>query len=321
MVLLPGRRGKTRFRTCRRRFSRSEFIIFRLRRTHRKGSRLKKNSGRRRLRLPAGVASAFLLTGCLYSTHHFNSGRLLEPGHSSVTLGAGRSATVGYGCPETGTDWQYRDSSGLRCVKATFVKDSNGFTAQREEFLEPGPTSTPYSNASLGYRLGIHGRWGPFTGAEIGLHLEAPTNPVSGEFDLKLGLPVPASRPYHHSLSAGWSIGIWADNSYFLEYAASRAWGENDLFVNYRATYLASQYADLSDAESSRHFDSHQRLIHQAALGFKWTLPEIPVLPDFVAPEVGLTYPLGPTESDKIPAYVLDDRMWNLSMGMGWHFR
>jgi len=162
---------------------------------------------------------------------------------------------------------------------------------------------------------------GPFPGVEMGLHLESPTNPVSGEFDLQLGLPVPAGRPYHHSLSAGWGIGIWADNSYFLEYAASRSWGGNEFFGNYRATYLASQLADLNGSVEARKFRLNRRLIHQSSLGFKWTLPEIPVVPDFIVPEVGLTYPLAPTGTDAIPDWVLDDRAWDLSLGIGWHFR
>jgi hypothetical protein len=174
---------------------------------------------------------------------------------------------------------------------------------------------------SLGYRLGISGRWGPFTGAEIGLHLEAPTNPVTGEFDMKLGLPAPKKFHVHHSLSAGWGIGVWADNSYFLEYALSHSLGESSLFGNYRATQLASQISDLGNAEKNRKFDSHQRLIHQASIGFTWSLPEISILPDFVSPQVILTYPMGPTGDGKIPEYLLKESVWDLNMGLGWRFK
>lgn len=270
--------------------------------------------GWRRLRLPAGVASAFLLTGCLYTTHHFNSGRLLDPGHSSVTVGTGLTKVPGYGCP-AGTAYDYRDSTGLHCVT------EYGGMVEKPAESQPGPTTSTSTHYSLGYRLGVHGRLGPITGVELGLHLETPTNPASGEFDLKLGLPVPGNRPYHHSLSAGWGIGAWADNSYFLEYAASRFWGGNDLFFNYRATYLATQLPDLQGSESAHRFNTKRRLIHQAALGFTWTLPEFPVLPDFIAPEVVLTYPLAPNGKEVNPDLNLDDRMWDLNLGLGWSFK
>jgi hypothetical protein len=282
---------------------------------------LEKSPERKRLRLPAGVASAFLLSGCLYTTHHFNSGRLLEPGHSSVTVGTGLTKVPGYGCP-AGTVYDYRDSTGLHCVTEYGGTDyENGSIVNRPAESQPGPTTSTSTHYSLGYRLGVHGRLGPITGVELGLHLEAPTNPASGEFDLKLGLPVPGMRPYHHSLSAGWGIGAWADNSYFLEYAASRFWGGNDVFFNYRATYLATQLPDLRGSESKRRFNSKRRLIHQAALGFTWTLPEFPVLPDFIAPEVVLSYPLAPSGKEVIPELNLDDRMWDLNLGMVWSFK
>ena len=187
--------------------------------------------------------------------------------------------------------------------------------------MKPAQTWSTAPKASLGYRVGVSGKWGVFTGTEIGLHLEGPTNPASGEFDLKLGLPVPAGRPYRHSLSAGWGIGIWADNSWFLEYALSRSWGGNDLFAGYRGTYLASQMSDLDDAESDRRFGFKRRFIHQADIGFKWTLPRIPVVPDFIAPMAVLTYPLAPFHTDAVPDGLLDDHLWDVSLGMGWNFR
>ena len=275
------------------------------------------------MRFPAGAASAFLLSGCLYTTHHYNTGRLLEPGSTSVTLGYGRTQAPGYGCPH-GTLYEDKDSLGvLQCTTGfgPYETDSAGRGSQKPLVEAGGPTSASVTQASLGYRLGVHGRFGPFTGAEIGLHLEAPTNPASAEFDLKLGLPMPGARPYHHSLSLGWGIGAWADNSWFAEYAASRSFGENDLFFNYRGTWLATQLSDLNGSESRHRFRVHRRFIHQGALGFLWTLPEIPVLPDFVAPEAVLTYPLAPMGEDAVPAFVLDDRAWDFNFGFGWHFR
>ncbi|MEO7424004.1 MAG: hypothetical protein ABI036_02390 [Fibrobacteria bacterium] len=278
------------------------------------------------MRLPAAVL-ALLLNGCLYTTHHFNTGRLLEPGHSAVTLGYGRSSTVGYGCPDGLDIYDYSDSTGLHCERYNpfFGEGMQGqgedrAQSQGPDTLQPESKSSPISNGSIGYRLGIHDRFGPFTGAEIGLHLEAPTNPASAEFDLKLGLPLPQGIPYHHSLSAGWGIGAWADNSWFLEYAASRAFGGSDLFVNYRADYLSTQVGEITSKKVKNTFRRHPRWIHQAAFGFRWALPKIAVVPDFLIPQIGLNYPQAPVGESDVPAFVLDDRMWSFALGMGWGY-
>ncbi|MDB5103739.1 MAG: hypothetical protein JWP91_1428 [Fibrobacteres bacterium] len=265
------------------------------------------------------------MSGCLYSTAHFNSGRLLEPGRSSLTLGGGRFRSFTFGCNEPGSygmTSESRDSLGIHCVTyRETIQDSTGGYRTESDTTAPKAFWTSVSSYSIGYRLGILGQWGPFPGADMGLHLEAPTNPATGEFDLRLGLPVPAGIPFHHSLSAGWGIGFWADNSYFLEYAFSHAWGENDLFFNYRATRLATQIPDLADAVDERVFASERRLIHQASAGFRWELPDIAMLPDFLIPQAVLTYPLGPNGASKVPKELLDDRMWNVNLGMGWHFK
>jgi hypothetical protein len=261
----------------------------------------------------------FLLSGCLYTTHHFNTGRLLEPGRTSFTLGAGVSGTVSYGCPEESA-YSITNQTGVHCINY-HNEYIDGKMVGVEDTVPQQASTSRVINSSLGYRLGVRGPFGPFKGAEVGLHMESPTNPVTGEFDLKVGLPAPKVFPLLHSLSAGWGIGAWADNTYFLEYAASRPFGANDLFFNYRATYLASQFADQSEAESARRFEAHHRLIHQAAAGFSWVLPDIPVLPDFLAPEAILTYPLAPVGTKRIPAFVLDDRLWGFNLGFGWNFK
>jgi hypothetical protein len=228
-----------------------------------------------------------------------------------------------YGCDETAGSYGNSDSTGRRfCVRHTQQHDSmSGKWTQTADTVDQRKFPGSAFKGSLGYRLGMTGPRGFITGTEIGLHLEAPTNPVSGEFDLKIGLRVPADRPYHHSLSAGWGIGIWADNSYFLEYALSRAFGGSDLFAAYRGTWLATQIADLGGSEDDRRFKSKRRLIHQATIGFSWTLPAIPVVPDFLAPMAVLTYPLAPFAEEKIPDHLLDDHLWDLSLGMGWRFQ
>ncbi len=227
-----------------------------------------------------------------------------------------------YGCHEKSGSYESRDSTRHFCVKYTQEQDfQSGQWTHNLDTTEQRKFPSSALKGSLGYRLGMSGPRGFITGTEIGLHLEAPTNPVSGEFDLKIGLPVPGGRPYHHSLSAGWGIGIWADNSYFLEYAVSRALGGSDLFAAYRGTNLATQIADLGSSQGDRRFKTKRRLIHQATVGFSLALPAIPVIPDFLAPMAVLTYPLAPFSSSRVPDHVLDDHLWDLSLGMGWRFQ
>ena len=52
------------------------------------------------LAILAFIAATSTLTGCLYTTHHFNSGRILDPGQTAVTLGFGRARVYEQGCPD-----------------------------------------------------------------------------------------------------------------------------------------------------------------------------------------------------------------------------
>jgi hypothetical protein len=299
-----------------------EFIILRGPETP-KGKFLRIDFSGRAARIAAGFACAFLLAGCLYTGQHFNDGRLLAPGNTSFTLGAGMSRQFSYGCPEVldyGYGYNFKDSTGLHCVHNDGLIDPRGNPGSSQDTVEPVLSSEMRPKASLGYRLGVAGRLGPFPGADIGLRLEAPTNPVSAEFDLRLGLPAPRAGAWRHSLSGGWIIGAWADNSWFAEYAWSHDWGGNAVFANYRATNLATQFADLADAEGSRRFASRRRLIHQVSLGWIWNLPAVPVLPDYLAPAGTLTYPLAPDGFDAIPDRYLDDHAFEFALGIGWRF-
>ena len=226
-----------------------------------------------------------------------------------------------YGCAETPYVYTHEDSTGTRCITQEGMADFvDGKPTYRETIRDKRTTVASSMKGSLGYRLGIAGTKGPIRGMEIGLHLEAPTQPASAEFDFKAGLPAPARLNIHHSLSVGWGIGLWADNSWFGEYALSRVLGPGDLFCGYRATWLASQTADLTGATDDRRFPSRRRLIHQADVGYMWNLPAIVVLPDFIAPLAVLTYPLAPAGSSSVPAFILDDHLWEFSLGMGWKF-
>src|SRR5688500_18016875 len=218
------------------------------------------------------------LSGCLYSSHHFNSGRVLEPGNTAVTFGWGNLKLNERNCDYEQGFQEERESAGtFRCIRWRW----DGSQAQSGDTMAPSISQVKIPKLSLGYRLGVRKAWGPFTGIEIGWHLEAPTNPGSAEFDMKFGLPGSGSGRFHHSLSGGWIVGAWSDNTFFGEYAASRAFGSGDsahaLYASYRYTRLATQPDDAFRSDSlGFRFGSKTRIAHQATLGFHWRLPAFP---------------------------------------------
>ena len=252
---------------------------------------------------------ALFLNGCLYTSHHFNTGRVLEPGNTSVTVGWGKARLYEKDCPDN----SYGPVSVGRGSSFCAVYGDT-------DRVDPIVVATSIPKFSLGYRLGVRRDWGPFTGVELGWHIEVPTNPGSAEFDAKFGLPAPDR--YFHSLSGGWIIGSWTDNSVFGEYAASRIFGKGDpahsLYASYRLTYLATQPADAVVEDSlSRRFDHRRRFAHQATAGILFRLPAIPVLPDFFSPQATVSLPVIPAFDGPAPdePFLLD-----FNFGVGWRF-
>ncbi|MDQ3000685.1 MAG: hypothetical protein M3Y08_05435 [Fibrobacterota bacterium] len=269
--------------------------------------------------MPAATAAmacfyAFLLSGCLYTTHHFNSGRILDPGQTAVTLGYGRAEMYSVGCPDGYS--RVGRGSDRRCL-LDFNSISRGIA---DPDTIPQELSTqPLPKFSLSYRLGVRGAWGPFTGVEMGWQIEAPTNPGTVEFDLKFGLPLPKKLKAQHSLSAGWGVGMWADNAWFGEYAASRNFGPHALYGNYRFTYMATQPAELDSSFNNWKFSSHRRYSNQASLGFFYRMPDWVLLPDYLSPQVTFTFPVTPAFYSIAPSY-LPGHVMNVNMGFGWNF-
>jgi hypothetical protein len=267
------------------------------------------------------VTLLFPLTGCLYTTHHFNSGRILEPGNTAVTFGVGRSKVYDADCPD-GYHRVIEDSraSDTHCQPYGSFEDT---TPVPESMIVPAEVSSfAIPKFSLDYRLGVRGAWGPFTGVEMGWHLEAVTNPATAEFDLKFGLPIPKRYNAQHSLSAGWGVGMWADNSWFFEYAASHNLGDGDrhaVFGNYRYTILATQPVDLENSFRGWKFVSNRGHAHQVALGAFIRWPAMFLLPDYVVPEAVATFPVVAPFIHIDPS-ILDPFLLNFNLGFGWNF-
>ncbi|MBF0430022.1 MAG: hypothetical protein HQK83_01985 [Fibrobacteria bacterium] len=218
------------------------------------------------------LAPAIIFSSCLYTTHHFNTGKTLSPGKTRVTLGLGHQ--------------RYNQSDLIK--------------------------------TSLDYRLGIFDKWGPFPGGDIGLHLEVPTNPGTMEFDMKLAMPGGHETWYRHSLSAGWGIGMWADNTLFMEYGASTLLGMHILFANFRASYIATQFFKVFEEDIDSPFTHRQRMVYQSSLGLYFRVYDIFLFPDYVIPQFITSYP-------EIPAGLeTDETIWkpqfNVNIGMAWRF-
>jgi hypothetical protein len=245
-----------------------------------------------------GLLCAFWLSGCLYSTHHFHSGVLLPPGRSQTTLGAGRQPLWRCSRPQPDT---------LAFKQACNENDSGVERVRKTEVFK----------GSVDYRLGLRDRWGPFSGAELQWHMEVPTNPASMEFSLNLGLP---AASFHHKIGAGWGIGAWADNSVFMEYAASKQLGAFMGFGNFRTTWLATQIGDVMGEEFAKPFPSNQHLVFQTGLGLSYFLPDWIIAPDFVVPYVSLTLPQVPSGDQKFKAADIPLEQWDVNLGMGWAF-
>jgi hypothetical protein len=138
------------------------------------------------------------------------------------------------------------------------------------------------------------------------------------EFDMRLALPAANSKTIHHSLSGGWGIGMWADNTLFAEYAVSGRIRRSALFLNLRATYLATQFFKVFSGNIDQPFIHNRRFIYQAGMGFSWRLPDIPILPDFIVPQLIATWPQIPAGS--LPDDIIWDVQWNANLGTGWRF-
>lgn len=243
--------------------------------------------------------------GCLYSTQHFNAGMPLPAGQTQATLGIGRLPV--WSCSEYQVD----------STRPEHVCGEAGYPSERVKKKDA-------MKGSFDYRLGVRDHLGPFPAVEVEWRVEAPTHPVTMEFAMNLALP---SRPtYHHALGAGWGIGAWAGNSFFLEYAVSVPlvrWarlGLPLLFANLRATSLSAQIDEVLDDEFSAPLPSSRRLIAQAGAGARFQLPAWPVVPDFLIPQFNVTLPQIPAGEQKFRRQDIPFAQWDLNFGFGWAF-
>ena len=231
-----------------------------------------------------------LLQGCLSTWIRMEDGTVLQPGKSDFSVAYGTVPRPSYKCSGSGYanlqvssgdivceeynyDWRLTDTGYVDLSTRTITP------ASRRDVREP--------HFGFAWRLGLLGPFGPFAGLEAGMQAEGATNPMSQEFKLALGLPGSDSL-VAHSLIAGWGIGMWTDNSWFVQYAASRRFGQWRFYGSTRATLQATQPQSTLDTTMFVHKRSWD---YQIAGGVKVHLGEVRVIPDWLL--AGATVDLG----------------------------
>ena len=202
-------------------------------------------------------------------------GTILPPGRSDFALGMSSVPRVYEDC--TRGDLR-RDSLDRAFCTDWYWTNWTGSFESRTDTLPTIERNERSPLFGLTWRLGAFGPFGPFTGLEIGLHAEAPNNPITQEFRVAVGLPSPDST-FAHSVITGWGTGAWADNSWFLQYAASRTWKPWRVFGSVRGTLQGTQIADAIESDRFQHKRSWDL---QTTLGGRLALPEAKVVPDWL---------------------------------------
>lgn len=235
-----------------------------------------------RFRLPFTaclVVASVAFQGCLATWMRLEDGTVLRPGRSELTLAGGKVPRTEWVCPDPDA-WLERTSEGqLRCAHAT-AHESWGRIDSAKTFQTSAPSDSTSMEEHFGlaWRLGAMGPFGPFTGLELGLQMEVPTAPASQEFRVALGLPG-SDSVFAHSLIAGWGTGMWADDTWFLQYALSRRFGRARVYGSWRGTLQATSSSDVIDGDRFRQDRTWEQ---QIGAGMRYSLGSIPVVPDWV---------------------------------------
>jgi hypothetical protein len=207
-----------------------------------------------------------------------------------------------------------------------------GFEEQR--YLYPADTviyywvEQPLWAFAYLYRLGVLSKHPLGGGLEIGWLAEGPTALTRGaatslELDVRMGLP-PARAGGHsvdHNIEAGWLIGQWIDNSWFLGYAAGLGGRQALVYGGGRVLRSGTDvigsdlgvFEDVDDGTGLGRFRASRRSWNfRTHLGFRLALPAMAVAPDVLALEAAAVF----------PHYQLDRSLGlHFSIGFEWEFK
>lgn len=253
-------------------------------------------------------------------------GTVLAPGRSDFSIAVGSVPRTTYDCGQ-GDFGKYlgKDSTGrIVCeewyYRARYQEEYYDSVAQvhhggyytydgGRNYFEPKIDTDRELHVALNWKLGVLGPFGPFTGMQVGMQMEAATAPITQEFHVAIGLPGSDSS-IAHSIAAGWGVGMWADNSWFLQYAASRRFGTCRVFGSLRGSLQPS--VNTMDLDEGK-FKSDRSWDFQAAGGLKVPLGNVVVLPDWAG--LGVTLDLA---HSGYPSFDMDELRQESGIGMAW---
>lgn len=244
----------------------------------------------------------FLFTGCYYTAQSYNHGKLLDPGNSMFTFGAGASFQSSLIYQNGPYDYSYDYDPDYYYID----------TLVQEKKL--------WRNIALNYQLGVHDRY-PFGGGlEVGLLWEfsyykdfygtASDVLPALDFNVRCGFRdvVLPGALFQHNVEIGWTTGMWVDNGMFLGYAAGWEFQKIIPYVGLRAIYMPTNL--LEHEEWIGEFENHdQKFNLRGALGASVKLKKMPFFPDYITPELTL---VGPNAS------VIDDFNATFHVGFRW---
>jgi hypothetical protein len=232
-------------------------------------------------------------------------GKLLNPGESITTIGLGDQP------------WYKRRDTSVATSKydtimwkPNYLMDSTGYPPgydstgrliyPRDTTIWKRKTDGRQSSFCFNYRLGILDKYPLGKGLEFGFHMEAPVPSEGGgsmvlEFDLRSGLPpaVVGNAVFNHNVGLGWMVGMWVDNGWYAEYAAGLEYKHLVPYTSIRLLYTATDLTgDQFAFENANFFKKHSQYLNiRQCLGCAIKIPRLPVLPDYIVPEMTLAYP------------------------------
>jgi len=274
------------------------------------------------------ISVLFCINNCLYTSHNYNTGKIQKEGHLGTTLGLGSQSIFEYNCDSEGKKDIIYSKLVIEEEKPTCYNhgiDSNYNTS-------PTPSYSTIPDISYGMNLGIKDKLGVFPGLEMGVLLQAPTAPASLDFYIKLGMPTITNSLFKHAISTGFGMGVWVDNTYFLEYAASFPKGKHLFYGSMRSIILATQINDNElhsykirgvevNQKENPLKNSKRRFVQIINVGYQYKLPEIIVVPDFITPQLNFIFP-SYSLSSKGLSYGRSERTFDVkwNVGFGWDF-
>jgi hypothetical protein len=233
------------------------------------------------------VGLIVLFDKCNFTSQSYNTGKLLNPGETMVSLGVGK-----------------REFYSITS-KDTLIAKVNE-PPERVSLVGTNDTiRKQLYSVSLDYRLGVLRKLPFGKGLEIGFHLEGPyqinTNhtinlgPALLEFDGRFGfIDMPLGKGLlHHNIGLGWTIGPWIDNGWYAEYAIGWEYAWIIPYADFRAEWLSTNISDSDSLTNSYNPYTFEKRswTTRTALGISMRLPHWWFLPDFVVPEISVIGP------------------------------